>query len=124
MDNTELCKTLFDAFAEGDQERVRTICTPDMQARQNNSPPMDLDTLLDFSRAVLRVVKDFRYEDAKRSSTATGFVEEHNVRGVLPDGSNLDVAVCVVADVRDSKVCHLREYLDLSAASGLIEALS
>ena len=124
MDNTELCKTLFDAFAEGDQERVRTICTPDMQARQNNSPPMDLDMLLGFSRAVLRVVKDFRYEDAKRSSTATGFVEEHNVRGVLPDGSNLDVAVCVVADVRDGKVCHLREYLDLSAASGLIEALA
>lgn len=124
MDNTELCKALFDAFAKGDEERVRTICTPDMQARQNNNPPMDLDTLLDFSRAVLRVVSDFRYEDAKRSSTATGFVEEHNVRGVLPDGSNLDVAVCVVADVRNGKVCHLREYLDLSAAAGLIEALS
>jgi len=100
------------------------LCTSDLQARQNNNPPMDLDTLLDFSRAMLRVVRDFRYEDTRRSNTATGFVEEHRVRGVLPDGSKLDLAVCVVADVRDGKVCDLREYLDVSAASGLIAALS
>lgn len=124
MDNTELCKALFGAFENGDEERIRGLCASDMQARQNNNPPMDLDSLLEFSRAVLRVVDDFRYEDAKRSNTATGFVEEHSVRGVLPDGSQLDLAVCVVADVHDGKVCHLREYLDASAASGLIEALS
>ena len=124
MENTELCKALFDAFKNGDEKRVRALCTADMQARQNNNPPMDLDSLLEFSRAVLMVVDDFRYEDAKRSNTETGFVEEHSVRGVLPDGSNLDVAVCVVADVTDGKVSHLREYLDISAATGLIESLS
>jgi ketosteroid isomerase-like protein len=124
VDNTELCKALFEAFETGDEERVRALCTADLQSRQNNNPAMDLDTLLGFSRAVLRVVKDFRYENAKRSSTATGFVEEHSVRGILPDGSKLDVAVCVVADVSNGKVCHLREYLDMSAASRLIEALS
>lgn len=124
MDNTELCEALFVAFEKGDEERIRALCTSDMQARQNNNPPMDLDSLLEFSRAVLRVVKDFRYEDPKRSNTATGFVEEHSVRGVLPDGSNLKLAVCVIADVKDGKVCHMREYLDASAASGLIEALS
>ena len=124
MDNTALCEALFDAFEKGDEERIRAMCTSDMQARQNNNPPMNLDLLLEFSRSVLRVVKDFRYENAKRSSTSTGFVEEHNVCGVLPDGTNLDLAVCVVADVSNGKVGYLREYLDLSAASGLIEALS
>lgn len=54
---------------------------------------------------------------------ATGFVEEHKVRGTLTDGSKLDLAVCVLADVRDGKICDLREYLDTSAASGLLEAL-
>lgn len=124
VDNTALCEALFDAFEKGDAERVRAMCTSDMQAQQNNNPPMDLDSLLEFSRAVLRVVKDFRYENAKRSDTATGFVEEHNVCGVLPDGSDLDIAVCVVADVSNGKVCQLREYLDVSAAAGLIKALS
>lgn len=85
---------------------------------------MNLEALLGFSRSVLRVVDDFRYEDSRRSETVTGFVEEHSVRGLLPDGSKLDMAVCVVADVRDGRVCDLREYLDVSAASGLIAALS
>lgn len=124
MDHTRLCEALFEALAKGDEGRVRALCTPDMRARQNDNPPMNLDTLLAFARSVLRVVDDFRYEDAKRSATETGFVEEHRVRGVLPDGSRLDLAVCVVADVRDGKVCELREYLDLAAASGLIAALS
>ena len=124
MNNTEICEALFGAFSAGDEVRIRTLCTPDMQARQNNNPPMDLDSLLGFSRSVLDVVDNFRYEEARRSETATGFVEEHSVRGVLPDGSPLDVAVCVVADVRDGKVCEIREYLDLSAAAGLIAALS
>lgn len=124
MDNVELCKGLFEAFASGDEQRIRELCAPDMQARQNNSLPMDLDTLLGFSRAVLGVVDNFRYDDAVRSATATGFVEEHSVRGVLPDGNQLDVAVCIVADVRDGKVSDIREYLDTGAASGLIAALS
>lgn len=124
MDNTDICKALFEAFATGDEDRVRSLCAPGMQAWQNNNPPMDLDTLLGFSNAVLEVVKDFRYEEARRSETATGFVEEHRVRGTLPDHSKLDLAVCVVADVRDGKIYSLREYLDTAAAAGLIGALS
>lgn len=124
MDNAEVCRALFEALSNGDDDRVRTLCAPDVKARQNNGPPMDIEALLAFSQSVRRVVANFRYEDARRSGTATGFVEEHNVRGELPDGSKLELAVCVVADVRDGKVCDLREYLDVSAAAGLIAALS
>ncbi len=123
MTSTEICKALFAAFEAGDETRVRELLAPDVRVQQNNNPPMDLDTLLGFARAVLAVVSDFRYEDAVRSATATGFVEEHRVRGVLPDGSPLDLAVCVVADLRDGRVVDLREYLDTGAAAGLIAAL-
>ncbi|MFT4767856.1 MAG: ketosteroid isomerase-like protein [Glaciecola sp.] len=124
MDNTDICKALFDAFTTGDEDRVRSLCAPEIKAWQNNNPPMDLDTLLGFSHAVLEVVKDFRYEEVRRSATATGFVEEHRVRGTLPDYSKLDLAVCVVADIRDGKIYSLREYLDTSAATELRAALS
>lgn len=124
MRNADICEALFAALANGDDERVRALCAPDLQARQNGNPPMGLASLLKFSQAVRRVVANFRYEDARRSETATGFVEEHQVRGTLPDGSPLDLAVCVVADVRDGQVCELREYLDSGAASGLTAALS
>jgi ketosteroid isomerase-like protein len=124
MNNINLCEALFDAFTKGDDESVRSLCAANFQAIQNNNPPMDLESLLGFSRAVLRVVHNFRYEETRRSATPSGFVEEHKVRGVLPDGSNLDLAACVVGDVRDGKICELREYLNTAAAAGLIAALA
>ena len=124
MDHTGLAEALFEAFETGDEEAVRRLCAVDFRARQNNGAYMDLDTVLEFARAVLGVLEDFRYEDAVRSATASGFVEEHAVRGTLPDGSPLDVAICVVAEVRDGRVADLREYFDGVAAAGLIRALS
>lgn len=123
MSNAAIAKALFAALATVDDATVRTLCASDMRVRQNNGPPMTLDALLRFNSAVHRVVKDFRYEDAVRSATATGFVEEHAVRGTLPDGKRLDFTVCVVAAVSDGKVTDVREYLDSAAAAGLIAAL-
>jgi len=94
MDNAEIAKQLFAALAGQDEAAVR------------------------------RAVKDFRYEDAVRSTTETGFVEEHAVRGTLPDGTALELAVCVVATVKDGRVTDVREYLDSAASIGLAAALS
>lgn len=91
--------------------------------RQNNGQPLGLATLLVFNAAVGRVVKDFRYDDAVRSDTASGFVEEHAVRGTLPSGKTLHLVVCVVADVRGDKVSDVRENFDSAAAADLIAAL-
>lgn len=123
MDNAEIARQLFAALAGQDEAAVRRLCAPDMRVRQNNDRPMSLDRLLRFNAAVGRVVKDFRYEDAVRSATDTGFVEEHAVRGTLPDGTALELAVCVVATVKDGKVTDVREYLDSAAAAGLAAAL-
>ena len=124
MDNTVLCEKLFAAFSSGDADGVRQLCAADLEASQNGGAPMNLDTLLHFTFAVLGVVKNFRYEDAKRSATETGFVEEHAVRGTLPDGSEMELTVCVVGEVEGGKISKLREYVDSAAAAGLIAALS
>lgn len=124
MGSAETAKALFQALSGQDDERVRGLCAPDLRARQNGGPPMGLDALLAFNRAVHGVVRDFRYEDAVRSATATGFVEEHAVRGTLPDGTPLSLVVCVVGDLRDGKIAEIREYLDTGAAAGLIALLS
>jgi len=84
---------------------------------------MSLESLLKFNRMVGKAVTGFRYEDAVRSATGTGFVEEHAVRGTLPDGKPLELAVCVVADVKDGKVTFVREYVDSAASAGLVAAL-
>lgn len=124
MRNEELARALFKAFEDGDADAVRDLCAPDFEARQNDNPAITLEPLLEFALAVLKVVKNFRYEEAVRSETSSGFVEEHSVRGTLPDGSDLDLRVCVVAEVRDGKVANVREYFDSGTAAGLIKALS
>ncbi len=124
MEHADLARALFEAFARNDANAVRNLCTQDMKASQNQGPAMDLDGLLAFSGAVQRVVQNFRYEAAIRSATDTGFVEEHKVRGSLPNGGELNLAVCVVADVQDGKVSSLREYVDSAAAAGLMNALT
>lgn len=124
MDSTKLAETLFEALAACDDAAVRKLCARDFRASQNGGAAMDLDTLLGFNAAVHKVVRDFRYENAVRSATETGFVEEHAVRGTLADGSRLDLQVCVIAEVSSGKVTAVREYLDTKAAEGLIRALS
>lgn len=124
MSNEKLAEALFDAFANADAEAVRQICSPELEARQNDGELIMLEPLIAFSLAVHGVVKNFRYEEAVRSATGGGFVEEHLVRGTLPDGSELRLPVCVVANVRDGEVTHIREYFDSASAAGLIQALS
>ena len=124
MDNTKLAEALFEALAKCDDDAVRKLCARDFRANQNGGPAMDLETLLGFNAAVHKVVRDFRYENPVRSATATGFVEEHAVRGKLADGSPLELHVCVVAELSDGKVKAVREYVDNRAAAGLIRALN
>ena len=123
MDPAVIAERLFAALAAHDDPAVRDLCAPDLRVRQNGARPMNLETLLRFSGAVGRVVPDFHYCNAVRSATATGFVEEHSVRGTLPGGKTLDLTVCVVADIRDGKVTDVREYFDSAAAKDLAAAL-
>ena len=123
MRNIELSEALFDAFSSGDEEAARALVDQELTAVQNYGPPMKLDELLAFSTAVNQVVKGFRYEDAIRTETETGFIEEHRVCGELPDGNQLNLAACVVGTVEDGKIIALREYVDTGAAIGLLKAL-
>jgi len=121
--HSDIARAFFVATAAGDKAAIRSICSPDLKASQNGAPPMDVDALARFAAAVKRAVPDFRYENAVRSDTSTGFVEEHDVCGTLPDGTRMRLAVCVLGDVSEGKITTLREYLDSAAAAGLIKAL-
>lgn len=124
MKMTELSEAFFAALANADFERVRELCSPEFQGSQNGGPAMDRDTLIKFTGAVHAVVPDFHYEEAVRTATDSGFVEEHDVCGTLPDGSALSLTVCVVAEVTGGRITKIREYIDTAAAAGLMKALS
>ena len=124
MKNTEIARSLFDAFESGDEQTIRSICSEDMTARQNLNPEMNLDTLFGFSLAVNKVMPDLHYENIVCADTGTGFVEEHEVCGTLPDGSELRICACVVATIDNGKLVSLREYVDTASAQALLSVLS
>lgn len=123
-DHTSIARAMFDAFEAGDMHAARAILADDFTGSQNGGPAMNRDVLLGFSSAVKAAVPDFRYGEIVCAATPDGFVEEHTVRGTLPDGEALELRLCVVGTVADGKVTSLREYLDSAGAAGLAKALA
>ena len=123
-DNKAIARAIFDAFESGDMAAAKAILSDDFCGSQNGGPAMSRDILLGFSAAVKTKVPDFRYDDIVCAATDTGFVEEHTVRGTLPDGEQLNLRLCVIGTVVDGKITELREYLDSAGAAGLVKALA
>ena len=124
MNHAMIAQALFAALAQTDDQRVRALCSPAMLLRQNGGKPMDLETLLRFNRRVHGVVSGFRYEEVVCAETTSGFVEEHRVRGTLPNGILIDFPACIVAEVCDRLVISVREYADTTAAAPMLAALA
>lgn len=123
-DNTQIARAMFDAFQAGNMGAAREILADDFTGSQNGGPAMSRDVLLGFSGAVKTAVPDFRYDEIVCAATPDGFVEEHTVRGTLPDGEALELRLCVVGTIAGGKVTSLREYLDSAGAAGLAKALA
>ena len=118
--NLELCEQLFAAIMAGDTEAVRGIYAADAVIWHNNdgveqTPEENLRVL----RWVIRNVKDLLYEEIRRHETAEGFVQQHVLRGVAPNGTALEIPACVVCTVRDGRVTRLEEYEDSAQLAAL-----
>jgi ketosteroid isomerase-like protein len=109
----DLCDRFFAAVAAGDLDAVRSIYAPDAVIWHNND---DAEQTVEENLRVLRWatsrIAGFRYEDVRRSATATGFMEQHTLRGQAPNGDELRVPACIVCTVRDGRITRLDEYLD------------
>lgn len=111
--NLEVCDQLFSAIMRGDVDAVRGIYAPDAVIWHNNdqveqSPDENLRTL----RWVTTNVKELRYEDMVRHGTPTGFVQQHVLRGIAPNGKALELPACIVCEVKEGRITRLSEYLD------------
>lgn len=123
MSNADIAEALFAAFAAGDADAAKALCSPDLKASQNGGPLMDLATVLHFAIAVKTAAPDFRYEEAIRSVTDSGFVEEHRVRGTFTKGGKIDLTVCIVGQIEAGIITELREYFDPAGAAAIAAAL-
>jgi len=71
-------------------------------------------------RWVVTHIKNLRYEDIQRQATATGFVQQHVLRGTAPNGEVLEIAACIVGVVDNGRITRLDEYLDSAQLAPLL----
>lgn len=118
--NLELCDLFFAAISRGDIDAVRAIYAPDAVIWHNDEKAEQTpDRNLKVLGWVTRNIKDMRYEEVRRHATPTGFVEQHVLRGVAPNGAPLEIPACIVCEVRDGHITRLDEYLDSAQTAAL-----
>ena len=118
--NLELCDLFFAAISRGDIDAVRAIYAPDAVIWHNDEKAEQTpDRNLKVLGWVTRNIKDMRYEEVRRHETPTGFVEQHVLRGVAPNGAPLEIPACIVCEVRDGHIPRLDEYLDSAQTAAL-----
>ena len=108
-----LADALFRAFEANDTAAIEACCAPDARFSQNGSPSVPIARLLPSFASMRDRIGSHRYTEVARGLFADGFVEEHTVETVLPNGTPVRLRACVVARVDDSgRVRELNEYLD------------
>jgi len=109
----ELADRFFAAINRNDADALRQIYTPDVTVWHNHDrKAQDLETNLKVLSWLHRNVQDKRYEEVRRTPTATGFVEQHVLRGTTANGKLLDVPACLVITVTEGRISRIEEYVD------------
>jgi ketosteroid isomerase-like protein len=104
---------LFKAFEEHDFDTVRELCDPGARFWSSVAGrESSVEQLLGYLPAVRERIGAHRYSDVRRLVAPDGFVEQHRVTSTRPDGTALDMEVCVVVRTdEEGKIVRLDEYV-------------
>lgn len=108
----EVADRLFRAIEEGDIAAVRSIYTASTVVWHNNDQKeQTVDENLAVLSWVIANLKNLRYAEVKRQATATGFVQQHVLRGRFRE-RDFALPACIVATVEADHITRIDEYLD------------
>ncbi len=63
-------------------------------------------------RGLHRVVSGLHYDITRRVPAPDGVLQQHVLRGQLPDGSDVELHAAMYLQVRDGHITRIEEYLD------------
>jgi ketosteroid isomerase-like protein len=111
------------AIAAGDLEAVRACYAPDARIWHNfDGINQTVDENLKTLSWMTRKLFKRRYEILRREVLPTGFIQQHILRGELPDGRPFEMPACIICQVSDEGlITRLEEYLDPAQAAVLSE---
>ena len=120
QDTLALADRLFAAIEAGDLDAVSTCYADDVEVWANfDDRTLDKDGSLRAIGWLCAKLADRRYDVRRRELLPDGFVQEHRLCGIVPDGTEVSVPVCLVATVTGGRISRLNEYLDPAWAASL-----
>jgi ketosteroid isomerase-like protein len=119
-DIESLATAFFDAVEAGDLDRIKSLYAPDVVVWHNfDKREQTLDENLRVLKWIVANVSERRYEDIRRVVLDDGFVQQHVLTGIAPNGARLDVPAMMRVWVSGGCVTRIDEYLDTAQVSAL-----
>ena len=109
----DVVAAFFAALEAGDIETLREIYAPDAVIWHNDDLiEQPVEDNLKVLRGLHRVVSGLHYEIIRRVPAPDGVLQQHILRGRLPDGSDVALHAAMYLQVRDGHITRIEEYLD------------
>jgi uncharacterized protein len=116
----ELVVRFFAALEAGDIATLREIYAPDAVVWHNDDLlEQSVDDNLKVLQGLHRVVSGLRYDIVRRVPAADGVIQQHVLRGTLPDGADVELHAAMYLQVRDGHISRIEEYLDSAKRSSI-----
>lgn len=108
----------FAALEAGDVDTVRAIYAEDARIWHNDGgAEQHVEDNLQLLRGLHQVVAALRYDVATRAELGDRVVQQHVLRGRLPDGTEVAMPAAMFLTVADGRVVRIEEYLDSAQAA-------
>jgi ketosteroid isomerase-like protein len=109
----ELVAAFFIALEAGDIETLREIYAPDAVIWHNDDLiEQPVEENLKVLAGLHRVVSGLRYDITRRVPAPDGVLQQHVLRGTLPNGADVELHAAMYLQVRDGRITRIEEYLD------------
>ena len=103
----------FAAIEAGDIEQVKAIYAPDCLIWHNDDLlEQPVEDNLKVLAGLHRALSGLRYDIVRRAATADGVLQQHVLRGRLPNGAEVELHAAMYLQVRDGHITRIEEYLD------------
>ena len=119
----ELVIRFFAAIEAGDLDTLREIYAPDAVVWHNDDLiEQPVEDNLKVLQGLHRAVSGLRYDIVRRVPAADGVLQQHVLRGYLPDGAPVELHAAMYLQVRDGHITRIEEYLDSARRSDIRKA--
>ena len=116
----ELVAAFFAALEAGDIETLREIYAPDAVIWHNDDLiEQPVEENLKVLQGLHRVVSGLRYDVTRRVPAPDGVLQQHVLRGTLPNGADVELLAAMYLQVRDGHITRIEEYLDSAKRSSI-----